>query len=122
MGRTERAIELAQRTLRLSPFDFLNYLSYNALAISYFHTERYEESHAAARHSVQLNPRFSICHLFLAAALMGLGRDTEAKTEAQRVLALDPAFTIRQLSVTVGIEPTVFTPLADAWRAAGLPE
>jgi TolB-like protein len=122
MGETELAIERAQRALRLSPFDFLNYLSYNALAISYFCMERYEESHDAARRSVQLNPRFSVCRLFLTAALVRLGRDQEAKVEAQRVIALDPAFTVRRFSVTAGFEPTVFTPLADAWRAAGLPE
>src|SRR5262249_19195687 len=35
-GNAEPAIERAQRALRLSPFDFLNYLAYNALALSYF--------------------------------------------------------------------------------------
>jgi TolB-like protein len=122
MGKTELAIERAQGALRLSPFDFLNYLSYNALAVSHFVTKRYEQSHDAARRSIQLNPRFSVCHLFLTAALVRLGRNEEAKAEAQRVLVLDPAFTIRRYSVTIGFEPTVFIPLADAWRAAGLPE
>jgi tetratricopeptide (TPR) repeat protein len=104
----------------ISPFDSLNYLSYNALAILYFHTGRNEESHDTARRSVQLNPRFSICHLFLTAALVRLGRNQEAKVEAQRVIALDPTFTIRRFSVTAGFEPTVFMPLADTWREAGL--
>jgi TolB-like protein len=122
MGRTELAIERAQCAIRLSPFDFLNYLSYNALAISHFSAGRFEQSRDAAMHSTQLNPRFSVCHLFLTAALVGLGRNEEAKAEARRVLTLDPAFSIRRFSVTVGFEPTVFTPLAEAWRAAGLPE
>jgi TolB-like protein len=122
MGESERAVERAKRTLRLSPFDFLNYLSYNALAISYFCTQRYQESYDAASNSVQLNPRFSVCRLFLVAALTGLGRDQDARIEAQRVLALDPAFTIRRFSVTVGFEPKVYTQLADAWRLAGLPD
>jgi hypothetical protein len=38
------------------------------------------------------------------------------------VLALDPTFTIDRFSATVGIEPAVFQPLADAWCAAGLPK
>lgn len=121
MGKTEQAIERAQRALRLSPFDFLNYLSFNALAISYLHTGRYEDAHGAARSSVQLNPRFSVCHLFLIAALVRLGRHKEATAEAREVLARDPAFTINRFSITVGIEPAVFTPLAEAWRMAGLP-
>jgi TolB-like protein/Flp pilus assembly protein TadD len=122
MGKTERAAECAQRALRLSPFDFLNYLSLNALAISCLHTGRNQEAYEAACSSVRLNPRFSICHLFLAAALVRLGRYEEAKSEAREVLALDPTFTIDRFSATVGIEPVVFLPLAEAWRAAGLPK
>ncbi|HEV2546036.1 MAG TPA: winged helix-turn-helix domain-containing protein [Stellaceae bacterium] len=122
MGETEQAIERAQRALRLSPFDLLNYLSFNALAISYLHTGRNQEAYEAARSSVRLNPRFSICHLFLAAALVRLGRHEEARNEAREVLTLDPTFTIDRFSVTVGIEPAVFLPLAEAWQAAGLPQ
>jgi tetratricopeptide (TPR) repeat protein len=122
MGRHEPAIEQAQRALRLSPFDSLNYLSYNALAVAYFSTEQYQQSYDAARQSVQLNPRFSVCHLFLAAALVRLGRTDEAKAEARRVLDLDSKFTVSAFSITVGFEPTVFMPLATAWREAGLPQ
>ena len=122
MGETERAIDRAQRALRLSPFDVLNYLSFNALVIAYLHTGRVQEAYQAACNSVRSNPRFSICHLFLAAALVRLGRYEEAKIEAQEVLALDSTFTIDRFSATVGIEPAVFMPLAEAWRAAGLPE
>jgi len=122
MGRPEPAIERARLAVRLSPFDRLNYLSYNALVIAYFCTGRFEEAHDAARHSVQLNPRFYVCHLFLAAALAGLGRLDEAEREAQKVLALDPTFAIGRFAVTVGFEPAVFTPLAAAWEAAGLPK
>jgi TolB-like protein len=122
MGESERAIERAQRALRLSPFDFLNYLSFNALAVSYFRTRRYQEAHDAARNSVRLNPRFSVCHLFLTAALVRLERHEEARAEAQQVITLDPTFTIDKYAVTIGIEPTVFGPLAEAWRSAGLPD
>ncbi len=122
MGKTERAEECARRALRLSPFDFLNYLSFNALAISCLHTDRNQEAYEAASNSARLNPRFSICHLFLAAALVRLGRYEEAKSEAREVLALDPTFTIDRFSATVGIEPAVFLPLAEAWHTAGLPK
>jgi adenylate cyclase len=85
MGQSSLAIERAQRALRLSPFDFLNYLSYNALAISYFHTERYDDAHEASRSSVQLNPRFSVSRAFLTAILVRLGREEEeAKIEAPK--------------------------------------
>jgi TolB-like protein/Flp pilus assembly protein TadD len=122
MGKTELAIERAQRALRLNPFDSLNHLSYNALAISYFQTERFEEARDVARCSVQLNPRFSVPHALLAAALVRLGRNDDARAEAQWVLTLDPTFTIRRFSVTAGLEPAVYASFAQAWQAAGLPE
>jgi len=122
MGKTEPAIERAQRALRLSPFDPLNVRPCNALAISYFCTKRYDKAADAARRATEFNPGFSPPHALLAAALIRLGRVEEAKAAAQRVLALQPTFTIRRFSVTVGFAPAVYEPFAEAWRAAGLPE
>jgi TolB-like protein len=122
MGKTEPAIERAQRALRLSPFDPLNVRPCDALAISYFYTERYEEAAGAARRAIEFNPGFSPPHALLSAALMRLGRVVEAKVAAQRVLTLQPTFTIRRFSVTVGLAPEVYATFAAAWRAAGLPE
>ena len=121
MGKTEAAIERAQRALRLSPFDPLNLRPCTALAISYFHTKRYEEAADAARRAIEFNPGFSPAYALLTAALIRLGRVEEAKAAAQRVLVLQPSFTIRRFLITVGFEPTVYAPFAEAWRAAGLP-
>jgi len=122
MGETEVSIERAQRALQLSPFDPLNYLAYNALAISHFQTARYQDAFDAARRSVQLSPRFSVSQSFLVASLVGLGREQDAQAAAQRLLALDPNFSIRRFAVTVDIKPEVFATFASAWRAAGVPE
>jgi TolB-like protein/Tfp pilus assembly protein PilF len=121
LGESTKAIERATSAIRLSPFDFLNYLAYNALAVAYFHTDAFEKSFEAASKSVQFNPRFSVSRAFLTAALVGLGRMSDAEAEAQRVLALDPSFSVKQFAVTVGIEPGVYEPLAAAWKRAGLP-
>lgn len=121
MGTAETAIDRATRALRLSPFDPLNYLSYNALAISYLHTGQFADAHEVAISSVQLNPRFSVSRAFLVASLSQLGRLEEAGDETRRLLDLDPAFSIRRFSVTVDIEPAVFRPIAEAWQRAGLP-
>jgi TolB-like protein/Tfp pilus assembly protein PilF len=121
MGRTEVAIERARRALRLSPFDPLNYLAYNALAISYFHLQDYERSADAARRSIKSNPQFGMSHAFLAAALVRLGSIDEAKAEARQAVAADPNFSIGRFSVAAGFEPAVFAPFADAWHAAGIP-
>ncbi len=122
MGKTELAIERAQRALRLSPFDPLNFLPNCALAIAYFHAERYVEAADAARSATESTPRFSYPHAYLAAALVRLGRGEEARIAAQRVLALQPTFSVRELSAIVGREPAVFSAFAEAWREVGLPE
>jgi TolB-like protein/Tfp pilus assembly protein PilF len=121
-GWSELAIERAQRALKLSPFDSLTYLSYQGLAGANFHLGRYDEACAAARRAAEFNPGFSVPYAYLAAALVGLGRMAEARAAAQSVLKLDPNFTIRRFSVTVGVNPEVFSGFASAWREAGLPE
>ena len=123
MGKTELAIERAQRALRLSPFDSLNWMSNHALAIAYFHTQRYGDAADAARSAIDANPSFSITRAVMTAALMRLGRVGEAKAAARAVLEYQPSFTIHGILVNVGLlEPAVFRPLADAWREVGLPE
>lgn len=121
-GQTEEAISRAENALRLSPFDPLNYLPYNALAVSFFVTERFGDAREAALKSVESNPHFVVPQLLLTAALVLLGRDAEVQAAAKRVLELDPTFTITRFSVTNNRLPTVFDPFAKAWRLAGLPE
>jgi TolB-like protein len=120
-GEFEGAMDRAQRALRLSPFDSLNYLSYNALVVSHLCNGRYQEAQDAGRRSVQLNQRFSVCHAFLAAALAALGRIEEARAEGQRVLTLEPTFTINRFLAVAGFDAAVFKQLSESWRTAGLP-
>ena len=122
MGKTDLAAERAQRALRLSPFDAMNFLPNCALACSYFQTGRYAEAVTAARNAIEVNPRFSVPFAYLTAACVRLGRAEEAKVAAEQVLALEPTFTVSGFSVTVGQEPAVFAAFAEAWRQAGLPE
>ncbi len=121
LGKATLAIERSERALRLSPFDPLNYLSLNAQSISYFQLEQFERAYEVAIRSVELNPRFSVSRAFLTATLARLGRNEAAQAEAKQVLALDSGFSVEKFAITVGIEPRVFSPMADAWRIAGLP-
>jgi hypothetical protein len=76
---------------------------------------KHEASRDAGRLSVQLNPRFSVSYLYLAAALIRLGDEVQANRAAQRVLALDPSFTIRRVSALVDLSP----PCSNHWRILG---
>src|SRR5437660_2006012 len=120
-GQFDLAIERAQRALRLSPFDPLNYLSSNALVVSYLCTGREQDSLAAGRNSVQLNPQFSVCHALSAAALARCDLLDEAKAAVRRVLALEPSFTMKGFLKVISFEPTVVAVLEAAWTAAGVP-
>ena len=123
LGDVHLAIERAKQALRLNPFDPLNYLAYNALAISYFQRGQYEEARDAARRSIQSNPKFGMSHAFMAAALVRLGYDEEAKAEARQTIAFDPNFSIGRFSAAAGAaRPAVFVPFAEAWRQVGIPE
>jgi tetratricopeptide (TPR) repeat protein len=122
MGKVDLAIERAQLTLRLSPFDIYNFRAKHALAIVHFYCQRYTDALDAARSAVHANPKFSTGHAVLAATLLRIGRTAEAKAAAQDVLEHEPTFTVRGLLRVIGLEPAVFRPLADAWREIGLPE
>ena len=120
-GEAERAIDWAERALRLSPFDRLNYCSYHGLALGHFLRGRYEEAANAGRRAVQSTPGFSVSHSLLVAPLAKLGRLEEARSVAARVLELQPSFSGGGFCTALAIPAALAEPLTDAWRAAGLP-
>jgi TolB-like protein/Tfp pilus assembly protein PilF len=122
MGKTEAAIERASNALHITTSDPWNsYLAFMAVAVGSFHAKRYEESRDAAMRAIEANPEFSVPHVLLAAALSRLNQRPEATAAVQRVLELQPNFTIKGFSITVGLAPEVFLPFSDAWRDAGMP-
>jgi len=123
MGKTELAVERAERALRLSPFDFYNWRVHHALAIVHFCRGRYADALNAAHSAVHANPRFSTAHAVLAAALLRAGRAAEAQAAAREVLRHESGFTIHAVWLVAGqLEPAVFDLFAAAWREVGLPD
>jgi TolB-like protein len=120
-GKAERAIDWAERALRVSPVDRLAYVPHLGLAVANIVQGRYEEAANAARRSVQSNPNFSVSHSLLAAALVKLGRMEEAKSEAQTMLTLQRSFSVRKFLTAVDVAPVLAELLADAWHQVGLP-
>jgi TolB-like protein len=121
-GNSERAIDWAQRGMRLSPFDPWLYGVYHGLTLGHFNLGHYEEAADAARRAVQANPGFSISHMLLVAPLAKLGRLDEAKAAATRVLELQPNFRFSRQFFGVDCEPALAASMSDALRLAGLPE
>jgi adenylate cyclase len=120
-GEAERAIDWAERALRISPFDRMNYEPYIALAVAHFLRGRHDEAVQAARRAVWSLPSLSVSHGLLAAALAELGRIEEAKAVALQVLALDPSFSAARFCAALGLPTALTEPMTDAWTTAGLP-
>lgn len=114
MGESEVALQLARRALEVSPFDTL--LAHMAIAVSEFHAGRFDAALEAAARAVEANPSFSVPQVLLTIALIRLARVKEARSAAQRVLSLDPTFTMAAWAVTVRKNPAVFDPMAEAWN------
>jgi len=121
-GDAERAIEWADRGLRLSPLDPHRSPAFVSYAFGHFHRGRYEEAAAAGRKAIQSSPGFSISYVALAAPLAKLGRLEEAKLVAARVLELQPTFRCSRNFAASGCVPDLAAALTEALVAAGLPE
>ena len=121
-GESERAIEWAERALRLSPFDPWAFAAFHSLTLGHFHRGRFEVAANAAHKAVQSNPAHSISHMLLAAALVKVGRFEAAKISAAEVLRLQPAFRYDRQFAGVDCAPVLAAALSEALRAIGLPE
>ena len=121
-GESERAIEWAERGLRLSPFDLGRASAFFSIAAAHFNRGRYEEATTAARKSVQFNPGFSMGHMVLAASLAKLGQIEEAKAAAARVLQLQPVFRYGRQFAGANFDSQLAASMGEALRTSGLPE
>jgi adenylate cyclase len=121
-GEAERAIEWAERGIRLSPFDPWRFAAYHALTLGHFHRGRYQEAADSAYKAVQANPGHSISRMLLAATLVKVGRLDEAKAAAAHVSELQPTFRYSKQFSGVNCEPALAASLGEALRETGLPE
>ena len=121
-GDADRAIEWAERALRLSPFDPWNWYACHGLALGHYALGHYGEAAAAARKAIHFNPGFSMSHMLLAASLVKMGRVVDAQAAAARVLELQPSYRFGSHFARVDCAPPLAASLSDALRTAGLPE
>jgi tetratricopeptide (TPR) repeat protein len=121
-GDYEKAIEHAERALRLSPFDPFNYHAYMALALSYLWTGRPDDGAAYATLAVQFNPALSPSHAILVANLVGAGRLDEARAAVQRLIDVAPDATASGFVRAAWTHPALMEEFGEALRKAGLPD
>jgi adenylate cyclase len=121
-GQTARAVEYGERALRLSPHDPTAYLQLTALGIAHLAAGRFEEAAAVCNKACQSNPRFSFPVVLQTTALARLGRDSEAKATARRVLELEPRFSVAEFVRAHTGRADIWNPIGDVLRHFGLPE
>jgi TolB-like protein/Flp pilus assembly protein TadD len=120
-GDADRAIEWAERALRLSPVDPMNFAPWLSISFARFLRGEFEAAADAASKSVQANPYFSAAYMLQAGMNARLGRLDAAKTAAARLLELEPGFTISGYIASFEFDPSLAEPFSEALSLAGLP-
>jgi adenylate cyclase len=119
-GLFEEAVRSFERAVRVSPVDPELQQSLVGMGYALIELRRFDEAVAAGKKALRQNPSYPATYRCLASAFAHLGRDTEARRAAARVLEVDPAFTIS--GWIARIEQSNLTLLTEGLRRAGLPE
>jgi tetratricopeptide (TPR) repeat protein len=121
-GESSRAVDYAERSLRVAPFGRDTTLPYCGMALAYLVAGDFLAAAEASAKGVQANPRFSFNHALQSVALLGLDRFDDAKAAAARVLECEPGFTIEGFVRSHTGRADIWNPIGDALRQLGLPE
>jgi TolB-like protein len=121
IGDDDAALESAQRSIRLSPFDPFNFGPESTVSILLLRKGRFEEALEAARRTIQSNASFGLGYAMLAASCVRLGRLVEAKDAVRRLLQIHPQYRIQSLRI-IGSGGSAQDSINAALREAGLPE
>jgi TolB-like protein len=118
--RPEEAIPMYQKAIRLNPnapaIMFVN------LGHSFCDSGRFEEAIPAYKKGIQRAPNFLFAHLGLVTTYSLMGREKEARAEAEEVLRIDPKFSVGQMAKR-GLpykHQWQIDKIVNAWGKAGL--
>lgn len=93
-GQGERAVQHAERGLRLSPLDRGLFFTHNILCLAHYARGTYADAVTWGRLSDAENPKFTATQRLLIGSLVAHGQVEEAQAVAARLLELEPDFTI----------------------------
>jgi len=118
-GRSEEAIPLLQKAIRLNPIG--SYYNYTTLGNALMFTGRYEEAVSAYKKAIQRAPNNVWPHIMLAATYSMMGREKEARAEVAEALRINPKFSLDFWAKTSLIkEQSKRDDVCNALRKAGL--
>jgi tetratricopeptide (TPR) repeat protein len=97
IGDAAEAVRRAERAMALSPQDPFMFRYEHFLGIAHYAAGAYDESAYWGMRSLRANPHYTSNLRFTAAALVGLGRATEARPLVSKVMELEPSFRVSPL-------------------------
>jgi adenylate cyclase len=117
--RPEEAIPLYQKAIRLNPLG-PTYLYLN-FGFALRATGRREEAVSAFKKAIQIAPNNVMAHIDLAATYSEMGREKEARAEADEVLRINPKFSVDSFAkILTNKNQSRVDELVNALRKAGL--
>jgi adenylate cyclase len=120
-GNPDVAIKLANRALRLSPFDRWGYAAHLGLGIAAVQQDRYDDACEFFAQGVQAISSLASMRFLHALALALAGRMDEAMSVFNRVREDEPKIGMR-LALEIGLAPPILDKLAKGARMLGLRE
>jgi adenylate cyclase len=118
----DRAIELFERALRLSPLDPMNFNNYVGIASAHEIAGRYDEAVSQYRRALQERPQATWLYRHTVSSLVGAGRMDEVAAEMARLLAVYPDYTVSRFVKAMVFTPATLERIAVNLRKAGLPD
>ena len=121
-GEPERAVEAAERIVRLDPFCAPPARA--SLGMAHYMRAQYAQALPPLRECAARAPNMRIGHLWLAATCARLGEVEEARAAATEVLRIEPSWTNLGTGVAIYVfkRPEDAQHLCDGLRKAGLPD
>jgi adenylate cyclase len=119
--RPEEAIPLLQKAIRLNPNAAADTFAYLGNALR--NAGRFEEAVSAYKKALQRAPDFIVPHIGLATTYSLMGREKEARAEAEKVLRINPKFSLDHFARTmlfVYKDQSEIDKVVNAMRKAGL--
>ena len=101
-GKPEEGIKLIKKALRLNPIPPAAYL--NCLSHAYYLLGRYGDAIEAHKKAIKRSPNNLFAHIGLTATYSASSRQEEARHQAERVLELDPTFSLDKFAETIFIK------------------
>ncbi|MFY2823379.1 adenylate/guanylate cyclase domain-containing protein [Ruegeria sp. HKCCD4332] len=120
--RPEMAMKHFERAMRLSPLDPMNFN--NLVGMGSAHQVAGDDNQAADLfiRALQERPNAHWVHRNLCAALLGAGREEEARTSAEKLLRAHPDMTVKRFKEAMVFSPDVLERVGKQMAVLGIPE